>query len=326
MSDILERFGVTEDLVAGSLRASGLSPRTADRATDVTRASLERAVELITPVRCGIPLMRIGPKRDGGYLVPDDLDGIEACFSPGVANFKDFEDDLARRFGVKSFMCDYTSDVELLRTPLIDGLQRFEKKWLDVGPSENNLDINDWVRANSSPGADLLLQMDIEGAEYRNLLHATDETLSRFRIIVLEVHSLQLLLESEFLYGIFLPVFERLARHFVCVHAHENNCCTSTKLGPDLIVPNVLELTLLRRDRVRNTPVEVQLPHAMDALNVVSRRRPRHLKGAIRRNADVRASRRNARRLSARWAVLYGPHLVFRRIPRRIVRAMRSRA
>ena len=26
----------------------------------------------------------IGGAGDGGYLVPDDLDGIEYCFSPGV--------------------------------------------------------------------------------------------------------------------------------------------------------------------------------------------------------------------------------------------------
>ena len=29
-------------------------------------------------------LIRIGSKNDGGYLVPDDLKNINACFSPGV--------------------------------------------------------------------------------------------------------------------------------------------------------------------------------------------------------------------------------------------------
>lgn len=36
-------------------------------------------------------LIRLGPNGDGGYLVPDDLTGIEACFSPGVCATSEFE-------------------------------------------------------------------------------------------------------------------------------------------------------------------------------------------------------------------------------------------
>ncbi|WP_294610046.1 hypothetical protein [uncultured Roseovarius sp.] len=34
-----------------------------------------------TPAR----LVRIGGDGDGGYMMPDDFDGITHCFSPGVA-------------------------------------------------------------------------------------------------------------------------------------------------------------------------------------------------------------------------------------------------
>ena len=36
-------------------------------------------------------LIRLGSGRDGGYLVPDDLAGIAACFSPGVADSSSLE-------------------------------------------------------------------------------------------------------------------------------------------------------------------------------------------------------------------------------------------
>src|SRR5262245_52294427 len=157
-------------------------------------------------------LVRVGPKRDGGYLVPNDMVGIEACFSPGTNNFKDFEDHLAKAYGIKSFMCDYSSDVEKFRTPLIDGFQFFEKKWLDVEESDIAIDVNKWIKSNATNDSDLILQMDIEGAEYRNLLHASIDTLSKFRIIVLEIHNLGLLSKSEFLDGVFNPVFERINR------------------------------------------------------------------------------------------------------------------
>ena len=46
-----------------------------------------------------------GPDGDGGYLVPDDLEGIVACFSPGVSNVAGFEKDCALK-GMKVFMAD----------------------------------------------------------------------------------------------------------------------------------------------------------------------------------------------------------------------------
>lgn len=36
------------------------------------------------PLTTNIELIRVGSNFDGGYLVPNDLQGIEACFSPGV--------------------------------------------------------------------------------------------------------------------------------------------------------------------------------------------------------------------------------------------------
>ena len=48
-------------------------------------------------------LIRLGPSGDGGYLVPDDLEDIEACLSPGVALVSGFERDCAA-LGMKIFM------------------------------------------------------------------------------------------------------------------------------------------------------------------------------------------------------------------------------
>ncbi len=39
----------------------------------------------------------MGGENDGGYLVPDDLEGIEYCFSPGVSNIATFELDCLNR-------------------------------------------------------------------------------------------------------------------------------------------------------------------------------------------------------------------------------------
>lgn len=48
-------------------------------------------------------LTRIGGEGDGGYLVPNILDSISYCFSPGVDYKANFEKELSVKFNIKSF-------------------------------------------------------------------------------------------------------------------------------------------------------------------------------------------------------------------------------
>ena len=143
-------------------------------------------LNILKPNRLPYKLRRIGPNRDGSYILPDDLEGIEACFSPGTNNRKDFEDVLAIKYKIKSFMCDFSSDFDKFETALIKDMQFFEKKWLDINKSQDSITLEKWVNSNvPNLDSDLLLQMDIEGAEYRNLLAISDSLLKRFRILVI---------------------------------------------------------------------------------------------------------------------------------------------
>ena len=227
------------------------------------------SLSIIKPKPSPLPLIRIGGDRDGAYLVPDDLDGIVACFSPGVNNFKFFEDELTLNYRIKCHLCDYSSDMEKFKTPLIAGMQTFNKKWLDINGDENSISLADWVtELESNPAEDLMLQMDIEGAEYRNLIHCPDSILSRFRIIVLELHQLEMFKDigSSFQENLY-PLLQKLGQLFICVHAHPNNCCGEFLLPEfGLNVPNIIELTFLRNDRFSNRDnlFAPQLPHPLD--------------------------------------------------------------
>jgi hypothetical protein len=90
-----------------------------------SRQNIMAAFEIMKPKPSPYPLVRIGGESDGAYLVPDDLVGISACFSPGVNNRKEFEDQLTNEYNIMSHMCDYTSDPTQFRTPLILGKQTF---------------------------------------------------------------------------------------------------------------------------------------------------------------------------------------------------------
>ena len=234
-------------------------------------------LEVLRPQPSPVPLMRLGGNWDGAYLLPDDLKNIVACFSPGVSNTKRFEDELLDRYGIPSHMCDFTSEVSKFRTPLKDG-QTFRKLWLDVNGAENSISLEQWVaeEVGDSPG-DLILQIDIEGAEYRNLIAASDELLSRFRIIVIELHALFQVNHPDRFGRELGPLLDKLGRQFICIHAHPNNCEGEFRVSDsDLNLPKVHELTFLRRDRFKSRKKrhEVLIPHPLDIPQNVIRKPP----------------------------------------------------
>ena len=122
----------------------------------------DTARQFLIPKACPVELVRIGGSGDGAYLLPDDLDGVSACFSPGVNNFKWFEDELCERWAMQCHLCDFSSDLEKFATPLISGLQTFEKKWLDVTNAPDAISLPEWVQQRAPESdSDLIMQMDI---------------------------------------------------------------------------------------------------------------------------------------------------------------------
>jgi hypothetical protein len=210
-------------------------------------------------VRCGHPLVRIGPKADGGYLVPDDLDGIEACFSPGVGRTFAFESDLLAR-GIPSHL----ADASVPKPPGLPAGLTFDPLFLSCRSGEQLVTLREWMSQHRPDSrGDFLLQMDIEGGEYTVLPSLDRETLARFRIVIVEFHRLPLLADP-FLFRILSPAFEVLLEQFVPVHLHPNNVRPSRRVG-DLEIPWTMEFTFLRRDRVRAGGPPPVFPHPLDA-------------------------------------------------------------
>lgn len=235
----------------------------------MTPISCSQCLETITPKASPFPLVRIGGCADGAYLLPDDLSGIESCFSPGVDNFKVFEDDLARRYQIKSHLCDFSSDPSLFSTPLIEGLQTFQKAWLRSASGPDSITLDEWVSSMSpSSACDLILQCDIEGGEYEVINSCRPSTIDRFRIIVIELHDLHQLLNPSHLQTQISLTLDRLSRNHICIHIHPNNC-SELLLDPNtgLDVPNVAEVTFLRKDRFYGDPSSffpARVPHPLD--------------------------------------------------------------
>jgi len=175
-------------------------------------------------------------------------------------------------------MCDFSSDAESFNTPIIHDLQTFRKQWLDISQDSNSIALESWMDESEPGDSDLILQMDIEGAEYRNLMATPLTHLKRFRIIVIELHDLNVVNKSS-QDDCVRPLLRRLGELFICVHAHPNNCCGEfADNNSGIQIPNVLELTFLRRDRFNphnaNECLPPSLPNALDISSNMPHKRP----------------------------------------------------
>lgn len=223
-------------------------------------------LKLLAPVAIGQPLVRIGGKDDGGYLLPDDFANMKAAISPGISTEISFDIAMADR-GIDVFM----ADASVKGPPVENPHFHFLPKFLDVFEDDTNVRLDTLCGSEAvDKDGDRILQMDIEGAEYRVLLDLSDEALKSFRIMAIEFHHLDRMF-GNFPLRIIQATFLKLLRYHHVVHIHPNNVFKSTKRG-DIEIPPVMEFTFYRKDRAKvEQDRTLEFPHPHDRDNLASR-------------------------------------------------------
>jgi len=197
----------------------------------------------------GGAMIRLGGQSDGSYCIPDELEGITRCFSPGVGPSSEFEFDLAKRDIQVSL-----ADASVVEPPLTHPNFRFQRchiaSYSDC--DRKLLSMDDWYDLDCGEdfGGDLLLQMDIEGSEYE-VIHAMSESLlKKFRIIVVEYHHLNQLRHAS-MCSFMKSAFAKLHKHFAVCHV-EPNFAAGTFCFKGRRHPRLLEVSYLRKDHWRS--------------------------------------------------------------------------
>lgn len=226
------------------------------------KTDLSNLMGKLMPVSLAQNLVRLGPESGGGYLVPDDLEGIEACFSAGVGQISGFENDCAD-LGMQIYMADKSVDAPATSHENF----HFIQKYIGATTFEDFITMDDWVGSSlKETQSDLLLQIDIEGYEYETFLSMSDALLQRSRIIAVEFHTLSMLWSRPF-FKIASRAFEKVLQYHSCVHLHPNNLCGSFALD-GLEIPRVMEFTFFRKDRIVESEDPVSFPHPLDFDNI----------------------------------------------------------
>lgn len=232
----------------------------------IPSSKLDEFFPMVYPVPFGNNFVRLGSEYDGGYVIPDDLEGIKACFSPGVGNTSDFEEDLAR-LGIPSFMADGSIN----ELPNQNDKYHFTNKYLSDSNSETEIRLTDWINNHfkEEPGY-FILQMDIEGAEFAVIYDAPVEVLIKFRIMAIEFHKMDMLF-SKGGFDLIRFTFAKLLKCFSVVHIHPNNVCKPFTYG-EFLIPPCMEFTFLRNDRInldecKGNDFKISYPHKLDSPN-----------------------------------------------------------
>ena len=249
---------------------------------------LERTLKLIKPITTQHKLIRLGNQDgDGGYLIPNDLEGIKSCFSPGVSTRVEFDQDVVDK-GITPYLADASVNEDSFS---LSGDYHFTQKHIGHKNSNPLLDklfgryprmrLDTWINSHKVEG-DLLLKMDIEKAEWEVFETLPMEVLKRFRIMTMELHSLEKLLprdkdkwidhvkySSNYINykrgDIIYRVFKKLSEIFSVVHIHPCNFCPSYVWGK-YEVPHLVEVTFLRKDRISQSTPTTTFPHPLDRI------------------------------------------------------------
>lgn len=216
--------------------------------------------ECLKIIETGLPLQRVGPKSDGGYVIIPGLD-YDLFISCGIAHDIRFEEAFIASHGnINCLAFDGTIDSFPVTTKNIEWIRKNIAAF--PGPSESDL------TEHLTDASNVFLKMDIEGSEFDWIVSSKIETLNKFAQIVLEVHWPFDIYRSKAL--------DKLNKTHYSVHVHGNNyndtvipkhlpsgrsadgtTFVKTSHGAGINFPEVFEVTFIRKDLVHGNPGKI---------------------------------------------------------------------
>ena len=203
--------------------------------------------------------VRVGHFGDGGYVMLNDFNNIEAAYSLGINDDITWDRDIAGR-GINIYQYDHTID----RLPEENPYFHWSKIGISAKPQFGFDTLPNLMAKNGhAASTELLLKCDIEGHEWDMLCHITPRQLAQFRQIVVETHGWQLLTPSEFGFNIERAIANITAGHRL-IHVHANNHAAYSIVG-GIPLPAVLELTFVRAAGKELSLSHERFPTPLDA-------------------------------------------------------------
>lgn len=206
-------------------------------------------------------LIRTGNANDGGYVMLEGVDRSKVAYSFGISDDVTWDKFMADR-GFDVYMYDHT----------IEGLPEENDKfhWQKIGVcgeyDENQPELRTIPMLLKDNGhletRHMIMKMDIEGAEWSSLRILQTAQLEQFDQILLELHDMNNMSNYE----VMMEVLAKLNESHQLVHVHGNNYASYVMIE-GMVMPNVIEVTYLKRDLCEFEDSDECFPNELDYPN-----------------------------------------------------------
>jgi hypothetical protein len=212
--------------------------------TSAEQLEVLRTLSILHPYNVTCGKVRIGGPNDGGYVMANDFSSNRVCYSIGVGPQVIWDVEMAAR-GMHIYQYDHT--VEGL--PSAHPNFHFNRIGIAADLADPQLVTLEQMIEHNEHGAEknMLLKIDVEGAEWDVLDQMSSNVLAKFDQIVVEYHALEFLNRDSFRMRAD-RVFRNVAHTHHCIHIHGNNYA-SFGIVHNIPVPNVIEVTYALKSR-----------------------------------------------------------------------------
>ena len=179
-----------------------------------------------------------GSKKDGGYVLLDDFNGISKAYSFGIDKMVDFDYALSEK-NIDVYMYDHT--IRSLPSKYAN-YSKFHWNKIgitEVGYDKNNLkSLKTLIKENGHlKEKNMILKLDVEYSEWKSLLNLPSSVLKQFKYIVLEYHFFHQ--ETE----LYFKVLKKISQTHQVFYLHCNNCSPNTYLSHYNYICTALEVS-----------------------------------------------------------------------------------
>ena len=213
---------------------------------------------LLTPKSSSVAKRRFGPNNDGGYVLLNKSFGEVAVFGYGVGHDATFEDQVAEALDCRAFVFDHTLGDAV---PHIGPRTTFVAEGVTAPASSDVLKtFSEHLERLVGPVGDVLLKIDIEGAEWDVIEH---ESFDRVTQLIFEFHDLDIDVERK------TRLLQKISETFDLVHVHgvnfHNQPIFAYNRATD--IPRFIECTFVRKNLVETCPCTETYPTPFDMIS-----------------------------------------------------------
>jgi hypothetical protein len=244
-----ELYKVTNKYVRSLISDAGSTPYVRSLISDA--GSTPKVKNILGLLKPKMPItnkrkVRIGRAGDGGYVMLDSFEEVQAVYGMGIGDDFSWEDDISRRVGgnVDVLMYDPTIDPPTVSNPQL--------KFYKLGICGSNTKAKDLLTFDEILKKDgnfdkenIVLKIDVEGAEWDAFKTVSREVLEKFCQIVVEFHDMCNLSDAN--YNSMMGALSNLSQTHEVIHVHANNFGDYQVIG-GIPMPQTLEITYLRKE------------------------------------------------------------------------------